>query len=194
MRVIVRVPQLVCNRIQQEITPLSIEALYQALEYLDNRGMAKVFRVELHDPLGSNIHHETIYFLDVVGCTVLCCLGFGQAKRIRESPKKIIWKLVGQKKVQLLAEIILDQRVDDVGQNSRRLGYLGQQIHFQVGSKRIRQPHRTRKCRQEEIPQLDACWRYNIAERKVVIAQKLWKVVQKNQKNSEGPLVECPYG
>ena len=93
MRVIVRVPQLVCNRIQQEITPLSIEALYQALEYLDNRGMAKVFELSCTIPWAPT--YTTRLFIALMLVPSLLPR-LWTASESRES-QEIIWKLVGQK-------------------------------------------------------------------------------------------------
>ena len=55
------------------------------------------------------------------------------------------------------------------------------QSNLEVWSERIRKTHVTREGRENEVSHLNAIWRDNITEGKVVVTEKLWKVVQQHQ-------------
>lgn len=57
-------------------------------------------------------------------------------------------------------------------------------IHLEVGCERIREPHVPWKGTENEVAKLNAIGRDDITEAIMVVAQKLWKVMQQNQKDS----------
>lgn len=65
--------------------------------------------------------------------------------------------------------------------------------HLQVGSKGIRQAHVAWECTEDEIAHLNATWRDDIAEAKMVVAQKLRKVVKQHEKYTQSSFVQQTY-
>lgn len=62
--------------------------------------------------------------------------------------------------------------------------------HLQVGREGVWQAHAAGEGRQDEVAQLDARGRDDVAEAQVVVAQELREVVQQHQKGPEHALVQ----
>ena len=72
--------------------------------------------------------------------------------------------------------------------DARRVFDIGQQVDLQVRRERVRKPHVAGEGRENEVSHLNTVRRDHISEYVVMITQKLWKVVQKNQQNSKSSL------
>lgn len=62
--------------------------------------------------------------------------------------------------------------------------------HLEIGREGVRQAHAAGERRQDEVAQLDARGRDDVAEAQVVVAQELREVVQQHQKGPEHALVQ----
>lgn len=66
--------------------------------------------------------------------------------------------------------------------------------YLEVRGEGVRQTHAAGKGRENEVSQLDARRRNDVAEAQVVVAQKFREVMQQHQKHAEHALVEETHG
>lgn len=88
----------------------------------------------------------------------------------------------GRASLQIRVQILLELRRRDqrgiVNNCTRRQSDLSQQVHLQVRSERVRQPHIPRERRQNEVSHLNAVRRDLIAEAVVVVTEELGEVME----------------
>mmetsp|Transcript_10100 Transcript_10100/g.24108 ORF Transcript_10100/g.24108 Transcript_10100/m.24108 type:complete len:339 (+) Transcript_10100:48-1064(+) len=87
-------------------------------------------------------------------------------------------------------QVQLQQRRGVVREDPRGHLDLRQQVDLQVGHERVGQLHVPRECRQDQVPDLDAGDRHDVAEGEVVLAEELREVVEKHQQHAHRALVE----
>lgn len=61
-------------------------------------------------------------------------------------------------------------------------------IHLEIRCERVREPHVTWKGTEYEVAKLNAVWWDDITESIMIVTQKLWEVMQQDQKDSQGSL------
>lgn len=61
-------------------------------------------------------------------------------------------------------------------------------VYLQVGCERVREPHVAWEGTEDEVAELDAVRRDNVAEAVMVITQELWEVMQQDQEHSQRAL------
>ena len=61
-------------------------------------------------------------------------------------------------------------------------------VHLEAQGEGVGQPHRAREGGQQQVAHLDAAGRDAVAQPEVVLAQKLWEVVQQHQQHPQRAL------
>ena len=120
--------------------------------------------------------------------------------RVEQKPLPELAREVGgrarlEERVELGAQLgaIPRQRGVRLRRRPRRVRNLGQEVHLEVGRERVRQAHVARERAQDEVPHLDAVGRDDVAQRVVVLAEKLREVVQQDEQEPQRAAVEQPH-
>mmetsp|Transcript_22801 Transcript_22801/g.77119 ORF Transcript_22801/g.77119 Transcript_22801/m.77119 type:complete len:213 (-) Transcript_22801:1568-2206(-) len=158
----------------------------------DRRRRARLVGVQLRNRRRAHVDDQRVYQRDVVRVAV----------RRRGRPRAQLARQVQQEGDRMPRAKVLVQRRAQVGsvqrhgavrKHTRRPRDLGQQVHLQVWRKRVRQAHAARERREEEVAQLDAARRDDVAEGEVVVGEEFRKVVQQHQEHAQRALVEQPH-
>ena len=82
------------------------------------------------------------------------------------------------------------EELGGLGQEAGRLADLRQQVDLEVGREGVGQAHVAREGGQDQVAHLDAAGGDHIAQREVVLAQELGEVMQQDQEDAQGALVQ----
>mmetsp|Transcript_42174 Transcript_42174/g.109367 ORF Transcript_42174/g.109367 Transcript_42174/m.109367 type:complete len:264 (-) Transcript_42174:1570-2361(-) len=198
MRVIVGVAQLVGQAVEEQVAPLGVQLRHEALEDVrcggghGRRGGALVAAGAL-ERSHAEVEHQRVHERHVVARAAHHRVLLAEQQPLAQLERKRRGAARLEEGVHLRREQ-LGQQVLGVGQRARRLVDLREQVHLEVGREGVRQAHVAREGAQDEVAHLDAAGRDDVAQRKVVLAQKLRKVVQQHQQHAQRAAVQQPHG
>mmetsp|Transcript_25719 Transcript_25719/g.56384 ORF Transcript_25719/g.56384 Transcript_25719/m.56384 type:complete len:509 (-) Transcript_25719:836-2362(-) len=192
MRLVVGVAQLVRNRIEKEVAALRVKVRGELLVNLHVRrvresGRGCVRRLHRGDSVRAHVQHER-------GDDARLVRAVGVLHVAAQLAQKRVRAVVRQKRVELVEEAVARERVRKRREDAWRLRNLGEEIHLEVWREGVWQPHVAREGGENEVSHLDARRRDGVAEEEVVVAQKLWKVVEQHEEHAQRAAVEHAHG
>jgi hypothetical protein len=91
-----------------------------------------------------------------------------------------------------LAVYLQVEDASDIGHDPRWLVDLGEQVHLEIRGERVRQAHVAWEGREDQVPHLDARRGDDITETEVVFTEELGEVMEEDEEDPEGALVQQP--
>ena len=131
MCMVIWVSQLICNSVEEEVTPLSVEITNKILENIHHGRIRHIFAL-VSDALGTT----TIRLLIAGTLNAVPFAASATSEAFPERSRECL-RLIVQIEIELLPQDILSERVDNVRKDTRRLRYFWQEIHLKVRCERI---------------------------------------------------------
>mmetsp|Transcript_7184 Transcript_7184/g.20927 ORF Transcript_7184/g.20927 Transcript_7184/m.20927 type:complete len:312 (+) Transcript_7184:54-989(+) len=184
--VAVGVPQLVRHGVQKDVPALRVQVQDELLEHLHRNGLPLV------DGVHADVEDERVDQGHVVLGARAQGLDLRQEELLGELRQKVRGLPHAQVRVQ--RDLQAHQGSVEVHDDPWGLRNLGQEVHLEVWSEGVGQPHVPREGAEHQVPHLDAARRDDVAELEVVLAKELREVVEQHQQHPERSLVDQPYG